>query len=727
MAGYNVLNGDLLQLNETTVGVIDFLNIVDGTCEISNTSDSGVVLEFASGGHVTVEAFGKLDIQGKMISLGIVDGSRGTSIAHWQSTHPVNVIWIETSVGSGDYAPWTALNSPLSDPIPFSNFADDDLTGRVFMWNNGSIEFSPNIGEASVPIGGTDIVVPNIIMSTENPFTSIHLVEFTEHDGGDISISNAGFSDFGGALEGVSTLAISKSSFFAPMLISLCDTLSISDTHVTPRSNSGIGLNIEYCDDAIVDNVTGVSLYSTGIDFSYSKNPSVSKIRGITYLGDNQSDHALVFNRIRYGEVSISHALGGPLKVKNCTECKFVDTILVDKLKLQEDSISSLYNMISLECSNVSFISVSVPVGGSAKRTNIEAYNNVSVDIVNVDIQSSFAYDVIMGTGNFQTRISNVFFIGSAGENPLNFDKTNDGLMLHRITSSSSINFDIAARNTLFKGVLASFIATGDTGFNFAQIYSSATDGKLLFTMAKDTNGITYSNSSVGIRWSADEKVYFENIGDSVEIEAPYNLKGVSLVDTIPTLVGSNASTILVEYAINHGSGYPIFKEYTAVNILTETIDEDVGFMLKLKITSTDVSVDTYINSIELQTLDSKFAYPLDYEVGKLKFDMDAAMDFNAKYFIYYADGYGTSLGVLVRDADGTPISGHVPPNATVDFTYDYIGDTSNGRVAGMPFPIVIILAGSGIVENQTVVETFESGVPNTFQIRNNKEYAYVG
>ena len=727
MAGYNVLNGDLLQLDETTVGVIDFLNVVDGTCEISNTSDNGVVLEFASGGHVTVEAFGKLDIQGKMISLGIVDGSRGTSIAHWQSTHPVNVIWIETSVGSGDYAPWTALNSPLSDPIPFSNFADDDLTGRVFMWNNGSIEFSPNVGEASVPIGGTDIVVPNIIMSTANPFTSIHLVEFTEQDGGDISIANTGFSDFGGVLDGVSTLTISESSFFAPMLISLCDTLSISDTHVTPRSNSGTGLNIEYCDNAIIDNVTGISIYSTGLDFSYSKSPSVSMLRGITYLGDSQSDHAVLLNSIRDGEVSVIHSLGGPLKTNNCTECKIVDTILIDRLKLQEESLNSGYNMLSRGCSNISFISVSIPAGGSAKRTNIELYDNAFLDVVNVDIQSSFADGIASGTGNFQTRVSQMFFTGSTSENPLDFNETNDGLMLHGITSLSSISFNIAARNTLFKGVLASFIATGDTAFNFAQIYSSATDGKLLFTMAKDTNGITYSNASVGIKWGADETLYFDSIGDSVEIEAPYNLKGLSLTDTIPTLVGSNTSTILVEYSINHGSGYPTFKEYTAENILLETIDEDIGFMLKLKVTSTDVSISTHINSLELQTLDSKFAYPLDYEVGKLKFDMDAAMDFNAKYFVYYSDGYGTAEGVLVRDADGTPISGHVPPNATVDFTYDFIGDTSNGRIAGMPFEIVIILAGSGIVENQLVVETFESGVPNTFQIRNNKEYAYVG
>ncbi len=726
MAGYNVLNGELLQLDETTVGVIDFLNVVDGTCEISNTSDNGVVFEFASGGHISVEAFGKLDIQGKMISLGSTNGSRGASVNHWQSAHPINIIWVETSAGSGEYKPWTAVNSPLSDTIPFSNFADDDQTGRVFSWNNGDIDFSGTSEEASVPSSGADIMVPNIIVSTENPFTSIHLSDFSVQDNGEISISNTSFSDFGGVLDGISSLTISGSSFFGPVAISSCDTLSISDVHVTPRGNAGIGISISYCDNAIIDNVTGISTYSTGVDLSYSKSPSVSGLVGITYLGDSPSDHAVLFSGMRDGEVASVSALGGPLKTNNCTDCKIVNAILIDKLSLQEESENSKYNMLSRGCSNISFISVSIPAGASAKRSNIELYDNAYLDIVNVDIQSSFADVVATGTGNFQTRVSQMFFTGSTSDKPIDFDETNDGLTLHGITSSSSVNFDISARDTIFKGVFASFISTGNTAFNFAQIYSSATNGKLLFTMSKDVYGNTFSNISAGIRWGSDSKVYFENIDDSLEIETPYNLKGISLADTIPTLVGGNTSSILVEYAINRGSGYPAFKEYTVENIETESIVEDVGFMLKIKVTAIDVSTSTYINSLELQTSDSKFIYPLDYEVGKLQFDIDAAMDFNSRYFIYYADGYGTSGGVLVRDADGTPITGHVPPNATIDFTYDYIGDISNGRTAGMPFDIVIVLGGSSIVANQVIYETFESGVPNIFPIRTKKEYAYV-
>ena len=726
MAEYNVLNGDLLQLDETTVGVIDFINVVDGTCEISNTSDNGVVFEFISGGHVSVEAFGKLDIQGKMISIGATDGTRGASVNHWQSNHPVNVIWVETSPGSTTYMPWTAVNSPLSTPVPFSNFADDYSTGRVFSWNNGVIEFSTNVDEASVPIGGANIMVPNIIMSTENPFMSIHLSEFTVKEGGDVSISNTGFSDFGGVFDGISSLTMSNSSFFGPMYISSCDTLSTDDVHVTPRGNSGIGLSISYCNNAIINNTTGISLYSTGIDLSYLKSPSVSNIRGITYLSDSPSDHAVLFDGIRDGEISIVAALGGPLKTNNCTECKVVDLLLIDRLNLQEENIYSKYNILSRGCSNISFISVFIPAGGSAKRANIELYDNASLDIVNTDIQTSFADVIATGTGNFQTRVSQMFFAGSASDKPIDFNETNDGLLLHGITSLSTIIFDIAAKDTLFKGVLASLISTGDTPLTFAQIYSSTTAGKLLFTMSKDVYGTTYSNATAGVKWGADNKIYFNDIGDSVEIEVPYNLKGISLVDTIPTLIGGNSGSILVEYAINHGSGYLPYQEYTAENILLDTIDETIGFMVKLKVTATDVSVSTHINSIELQTLDSKFSYPLDYETGKIQLDMDAAMDFNAKYFIYYADGYGTASGVLVRDADGTPITGHVPPNAVVDFTYDYIGDTSNGRIAGMPFQIVIILAGSGIVANQVINETFESGVPNIFQIRTKKEYAYV-
>ncbi len=726
MAGHNVVNGDLLQLDETTVGVIDFLNIVDGTCEITNTSNNGVVLEFASGGHVTVEAFGKLDIQGKMISLGVASGNRGFSISHWQSEHPVNVIWVETAMGSGEYAQWTATNPPLSGMVNFDNFADTDDTGRVFKWNAGEIEFSPGVGEASVPASGADIVVPNIIMSTENPFNSIHLVEFTSKRGGEISIMNTGFSDFGGVLDGASSITINMSSFFGPMLISSCDLLSMEDTHVSPRGNSGVGIGISYCNNAILNNITGVSIYSTGIEFSYSKNPSVSTLKGITYRGDSHSDHAVLFDAIRDGELDSISAFGGPLKTNNCTGCKIVSIHLIDKLNLQETSEYSKYNMLSRGCSNTSFITIYIPTGGSAYRSNIELYDNSSVDIVNTDIQSAFAGDIVTGKGNFQTRISQMFFNGSTNDKPINFDETNDGLLLHGVTSLSSIDFDVGAKDTLFKGVFASFISTGDTPLNFSQIYSPGTDGKLLFTMSKDIGGTIFSEVSAGVRWGADSKAYFSDVGDSFEVAVPYNLKGITLTDAIPTIVGGNTSGLNVEYSINHGSGYLPFKGYTVENIGPEVVNKFVGFMLKLKITAVDVSVPTYVNSVELQTEDDRFSYPLDYETGKLQFDIDAAMDFNSRYFIYYADGYGTAAGVLVRDADGTPITGHVPPSAAIDFTYDYISDVSNGRVAGMPFDIVIVLGGSSIVANQVVYETFESGVPNIFPIRTKKEYAYV-
>jgi hypothetical protein len=95
MASYNVNNGDTLSLDETLTGTVDYININDGVCNITNSSNTGLVVEFSSGGYISVKSFGQLNILGSMIELGTSDGTRGQSIQHWQSVHPINVIWVE--------------------------------------------------------------------------------------------------------------------------------------------------------------------------------------------------------------------------------------------------------------------------------------------------------------------------------------------------------------------------------------------------------------------------------------------------------------------------------------------------------------------------------------------------------------------------------------------------------------------------------------------------------
>jgi hypothetical protein len=731
MASYNVNNGDTLSLDETLTGTVDYININDGVCNITNSSNSGLVVEFASGGYISVKSFGQLNILGSMIEIGTSDGTRGQSIQHWQSTHPINVIWVEKSSGSGEFEPWFGINPGTSTLLDFSNFGDDSRVGRVFKWNDGSIDFSPNAGEGYIPESGCKIVVPNIILSTETPFGSTTTAKVQYDEGGAISMKNVSTSDFNGTLKGNGSLTLESVGFYGSAYIQYCNNFSIKDTHGGIKDNYSTGVSFSYSSNGVIENVSGASIKSKGVTFNYLKDIQADKVYGLVGKRDSSTDFPIQLNTVQGSKVENITCVGGALSISNVSESRVEGIETIASATLIENSTKSCPN-IDIDGSSKTVIrDWIVPAGGGAKIAYARMKNSPDIDLINTEIHSSYATNVLAGDVSFNTRVSELYYEGFSGSQPFYFPAKNNGLLLQHIESPLHGEISIEAPNAILKGIEGSSVKTdndGAAGSNFAQMYTDSTDGKLVFIMAKDSVATDFYSGIVGgVKWSNDGRVYFSNTGDTVEVITPYRVKGVDFKDEDFTINGYGTSAVALDYSIDTGDGFGSFKALNKTNLVAENIDTQYGFVMKIRMTTGTISGTCYVSSIEIPTVDTRYVYPLDFERGRIIFSDNVILDSGAMYYAYYADGYGTSTASPVKDAEGMVISGLVDGQDHVDFTYDFIGSSDGGRTPGQPFDMVVVIAGTNMAKNIALTQTFDEGQLNTFNLRPEKDYGYIG
>lgn len=63
---------------------------------------------------------------------------------------------------------------------------------------------------------------------------------------------------------------------------------------------------------------------------------------------------------------------------------------------------------------------------------------------------------------------------------------------------------------------------------------------------------------------------------------------------------------------------------------------------------------------------------------GSLNFNDNLQSDTNAKYWLFYQNGFGTKDAIVVNDFDGSPIQGTIGGQPSVSFTYDYDNNTQD-------------------------------------------------
>ena len=96
---------------------------------------------------------------------------------------------------------------------------------------------------------------------------------------------------------------------------------------------------------------------------------------------------------------------------------------------------------------------------------------------------------------------------------------------------------------------------------------------------------------------------------------------------------------------------------------------------------------------------DTERSFPF-VAVVTLDFNPNLQADTNAKYFVYFTDGvtagleWGNSGSILVDNNAGSDVTGNVSGASSIQFDFDYDGNTQGGRTAGQDANITVIAIG---------------------------------
>lgn len=155
-----------------------------------------------------------------------------------------------------------------------------------------------------------------------------------------------------------------------------------------------------------------------------------------------------------------------------------------------------------------------------------------------------------------------------------------------------------------------------------------------------------------------------------------------------------------------------------------------LSFLGDTLITGSGVFVENFdtsdTNRIEFSDADgTRRLYPF-VAAGRINFNDNLQADTAAKYWMFFADGFGTTSAILVNDADGVPIAGDILGAAFKNFSFDYDGNTQGGRLAGTDASVVVVGLGLDRAQYVSVEGTISREVGLVFTLVSALERNYI-
>jgi len=126
--------------------------------------------------------------------------------------------------------------------------------------------------------------------------------------------------------------------------------------------------------------------------------------------------------------------------------------------------------------------------------------------------------------------------------------------------------------------------------------------------------------------------------------------------------------------------------------------DSLMNFVGDTLITTTGVYIDNFQSNdtnrlVFTDDTDVERTFPF-VAAGRINFNSNLVNDANAIYRMFFTSGFGTAGAIIVNDNAATPISGTVSGQSTINFDFDYDGNTQGGRTAGTDSNITLVASG---------------------------------
>ena len=298
-------------------------------------------------------------------------------------------------------------------------------------------------------------------------------------------------------------------------------------------------------------------------------------------------------------------------------------------------------------------------------------------------------YMGIVSLGNIDSSDTAYYaFSSDAAKTDFNFTGTINQA-IQTFGDSSNGNFDKRA-NTLTVYIRAQ-----------GKTYGSATSTSIGLT------ALNYIANRFPLAESTDSKITASDV--TIANDAPYTGMSITYGATTRTIGGVSYNFNIVVDG-NGGTTQQIYEfvQYslrqatdidagagTQVGQLADSLMSFAGDTLK---TTTGVAIDDSQasdrnNLVFTDTGGTERSFPF-LSTGTLSFNPNLVNDSATIYRTFFTSGFGTGSAIIVQDNSGTGISGNLGGASSVDFDFDYDGNTQGGRTAGTDANITVVAIG---------------------------------
>lgn len=258
--------------------------------------------------------------------------------------------------------------------------------------------------------------------------------------------------------------------------------------------------------------------------------------------------------------------------------------------------------------------------------------------------------------------------------------------------------------------------------------------------------------------YSIDDVVKDTTLGVPRWYRALTNHSGVA---TAPNLDTTNWETYLGERQIRPDLWYPYniivdgdgqlaeyiyeftqYKNRQGVDINDDAYTEAYGsvvgqiapqflrFLGDTLITGTGVFIENFAaddtNRIEFTDTIGAIRTYLFVAAGRINFNDHLQADANAKYWMFFTDGFGTDSAIIVEDAEGNPITGSIGGVGFKNWSFDYDGNDQGGRTPATDAPVTVVGIGLDRAQYVVVEGTIGREVGQTFTLVAALERNYI-
>lgn len=608
-----------------------------------------------NGGGIQLSSLGEgLVTQGSWFNLGTTSGSRGQIVQvptnGGGANTTLHAVQIETAPGSGVYEWWPATTSATT--FTTTHIGTEKQAKVVQSIGNGQIRIGSNgtndIG--FLPPSGCNIRVPNIFVrlctagadATNNSSGS---GSNTMSNPGRVSISNVLGDFFSGVPSGqISFEMIDSAPAFQISLSSVQESVNIDGcifggilAGTAPLALTDCRENITIANTLLA---AGALNTSGHMNFTNCTNATVSQLKVInTRFRTNTNGWSVSLVGCRQFDMSDIWVNGATVRLLNSSKISIRDLDFTDRLV---GSVNATQAIIAVRIEGCSDVLIDGFTYG--ERGTIPNQNNAGVvfscasntgDIRVRNAGTATAPLAVSATNppttvvNSQTGFREFFqriYIGATSNSTVQITNTISRTLLESIygntTTSTNLERRMIVKSCQLNFGAFSLVRTNAVGSIFADIFTSATTGELVFVAnrpgiigdGKITLNVT---PNAGTGYSATGSFFLKTAGDEF-IQETDLIKGyTSFQNVMPDRQGVGMTTVLEQhYQIDTGSGWSAWKVLNGTNLSGETISP-AGFKLKLRIRASTSNPNQEFSSVRIYMNTTAAAqqanlYPLD-------------------------------------------------------------------------------------------------------------------